>query len=512
MVFADTGIGMVWSQAYATAPDLHFLLTDFFSAVLQDARNNEATIVGMIPEASQRISGKFFLEPVKFGRNPRAFGFVREGAAFPDPSVRKSRMYSNRVCQQMVRFVVDGDFWRTAEGGDTQVVDPIMQLFADWSDDYLIDLAFVMHSDGSGRRAEVDMTANWTSATQTGDADFRPNFDIADGQGSVGAAAATGVPDQPGTMYLEIGGRYAIVSSAGVVRQYFQVNSIVDANTANITTIGAGGAALNAIPGLATGDWITKVSNDDSTPGALGSQSSLNTAYRREPVGLGGIFGFEGIFNGLGPTAEVGMPPATMVEDAAYAASTWSGTENYAITAPDWFQGLPARSAAASWTGDLTFNQGITGNGGGATRTPTESLIQRFLTTVRKTNNAKIEAYLSQPEVKDTYLETLLPEKRYVNTVEMKGGWDPSTPGPEGIAWPTDRWCFHNRLYCLAFGTGGVEQKVRTPMRLATKGDEPAWQYHDDFDKHQIRWIEEYQIHVGVRNRCGGVLLELKEA
>lgn len=502
MAVTESGLGLTWGTSEATAPALHFLMTDYFGSRLHDARNNSAGILSVLLDSSQQMSGKFYREPVKFGRNPNGFNFVREGGKFPDPGSAKAREYFQRVRTQFHRFVVQGKLLRAARGDATRYVDPLSDLMADQMDDYLVDMARIMYSDGSGRICE--MTTTGLPAATSGTLTLRGNQDILTGHGS-GASAATSAPDEPATHYIEAGGRYAMVSPTGAtIRGYFTVTSIDSATTITAVAAGASSATNFNAMGIAAGDYVVKCSNDDATAAA----NIVNTAHRQEPVGLGGIFGVLGIFDGNGPGIEVGSATPAAETSLAY---SYGGTD-YFGTDQHWFQGLPANSAAASWNGDLVFNQAIVSQNGGTPRTPSESLFQRFYSRIRDTNNAALDLIVSRSEVRDTYAETLVQDKRYNDTLVLKGGWDPALVGPAGKPWVTDIRCQHNRAYLLALTDGGWMQLVEEALGWATEQGANVWQFLQDDDIYQARMVESMNFVVGVRNRCGGLILDLLES
>lgn len=479
-MITDSGLGVQWSGDVNLAPYLHFLVTDFFSAQLNDARNNAATLLSLMPSDSQSISGKFVIEPVKFGRNMDAFNSVREGGKFPDPKFTKSRIYAYRSRHQFTRFKMDGFLLRSANSDMTRYIDPLVDVLADFHDDWVIDTNRKMHSDGSGRIAEI--ASGTASATQT----VRLNQDI-ETLGGLGATA----PDMPATLFFTPDTRYMIVDPTGAtVRGIVNLDSI-DSDTQ---------VTFDASVTTTTGDWIVKCSNDDSTA----ASQVLSSAFRTEPMGIGGIFSASGVLDGHGPATEV----ATAGAQQAY---TWSGTDDYATTNAYYFQGIPANVAATGWTSELTFNQAVVFHNSGVPRPVTEELIQIACSDTEERNNAMVEMFLSGYRMRDSYAVSLLGEKRYVNTVELKGGWSPAIVGPMGIPWAVDRWCYRNRLYGLALRTGGFKQHVKAQLQWATYQGSPVWTYLEDDDFYQARMVESYNNGVGVRDRAGFVLGDLQE-
>lgn len=479
MAATDSGLGLLWSGDQTTAPFLHFLMTDFFSQRLNNAKNNSATLLSFLPSSSQYVSGKHIIEPVKYGRNNNAFNRVREGGLFPDPGQTKARVYAYRSRIGFVRFIIEGSLMRRSRSDITRYVDPIVDLFSDFQDDYMVEKNRQMHSDGSGRLAEI--ASGTASATQT----LRHNQDI------LTAGVSASAPDWEPTTYLAIGDRVMIVDpTGGTVRANVTVSSITSASV----------VVFSAIVTTTTGDWIVRVSNDDSTAAAQVNSSG----FRTEPMGLGGIFQPQGVLDGHGAAAEV----ATAGAQQAY---TWSGVDDFATVNRHFFQGLPASPAAAGWTSEFSFNQGIVYHNSGTLRAPTESLIQRACSQTIKRNNAEVNLYLSNYEVQDTYMDGLLPEKRYVNTVELMGGWGTVPVGPKGYPWAVDRMCPENRMYGLALESGGFMSHVVEPLGWATEQGASIWQYLQDTDVYQARMVEDDCVGVGVRDRCGFALLDLSQ-
>lgn len=524
MAITDSGVGLSYSTAVATAPDLSFLIGDFMSNYMRDARNNANPILALVPDRKRKISGKFFVEPVRFGRNPRAFNAVRDGGKFPEPGTHKSRIMSLRTRPQFMRFKMDGFMIRANEGEATRSIDLVADHISRTLEDFEIDEGRMMHSDGSGRIGEVAGTGGlWSSvllakgvtaatpsinAGASGTLHVSPNSDIATAMGSSGAALS-GAPDMPGTLYFDVGGRYAVCDESvanSPILAVIRVDAIVDDYTLTVTNIGT-----TNLTTAVDGDWIVKVGNDDSTV------AIADSAYRREPMGLGGIFGRLGVLDGNGPAMEVGMT-APDTELSGYNALTWSGTEQYSPTvtgfgtgSKHWFQGMPAHASAlaSGVLGELVFNQGITFNNAGLVRKPTEALLQRALTAIKRVNNASPTFYLSAPEERDTYFETLLPEKRYLSKKEMKGGWDVEAGGPGGLPWVADIRCWRNRVYLPALEDGDFEHLIYADMDWTSFKGSPIWTPLQETDEYQARMVGEWNYKVGVRNQCGGVILDI---
>jgi hypothetical protein len=511
MAATDANLGLVWSPTSTTAPYLHHMMSDFISPTINDARNSATKVLSIIPKNTKYYGGKHILERVKYGRNPRQFTNVGDDGNFPDPGQRKMRWYSSRSRQAFARFILQGKLVR-AQARDTMAnVDPIMDDMDNFLDDYLVDKGRQMYSDGSGRLCEINETGSGTTYQFT----MRVNQDIATGLGSPGATTA-GCPDQAPTAYLQPGMRVLIITAGGTPKAVCNVDSVDDANQATLTALSfpSGGTAFSDVDGVGTdvlaGDWVVKTGSSDNSSNA---RMVSNSAWKAEPMGLNGILGYYGPLDGNGIATEVGSNPAASIESVSgYDAYTFGGTDFFGNTNPYYFQGLACHASGIGWESELTFNRGVVQNNSGTPRLPTENLFMRALSTLQETNNAEVQLWLSSYGVRDTYAEQLTGEKRYNDTLELKGGWSPSLVGPAGLPWVVDRMCWHNRVHGLALETGGFTQYVMEDLSWATEQGASIWQYLQDQDKYQARLVEDYQIFVGVRNRCGITILDMLEA
>lgn len=507
MAATDSGLGLVWNGSSNTAPYLHYMMSDFVSPIINDARNNATKVLSIIPKSTKYYGGKFIKERVKYGRNPRQFNAVGDDGNFPDPGQRKMRWYTTRSRQQFARFILQGKLVRAADRDKMADVDPIVDDLNDFLEDYLVDKSRQMYSDGSGRLCEI-AEAGAAATTQT--FTLRVNQDIATGYGHPGATTS-GCPNQRPVQYLQPGMRVLIVTAGGTPRCIATVNSIVSDTEAELIWAAAATGSDFSGSGVAIGDWVVKTGSTDASSAA---RMLSNSAFKNEPMGLMGIFGYNGVLDGNGPAAEVASDPTSALEGsvAGYTAYEWSGTDHISNTATNYFQGLAANTSAIGWDSELTFNQGVLSNNGGVPRLPLENLFMRALSQLQETNNSEVNLWLSSYGVRDTYAEQLTGEKRYNDTLQLKGGWSPALVGPAGIPWVVDKDCWHNTCVGLALETGGFTQYVMEDLSWASEQGANIWQYLQDQDKYQARMVEDYQVFVGVRNRCGIRILDLLEA
>lgn len=459
MAITDAGLGTTWTTGLGTF--LTHLVTDDYTNRLNDARNNAAPILGLIPSTSRRVSGKFIVEQVMYGRNPNAFGYVGEGGKLPDPGTTSALTYAYRYRTSFARLLFDGSIMRATNKEDTQFIDVLERDFTALSDDMAQDQARMLYNDGSGRIAQIQTGV--ASATQT----------LVLNQSWESVATCT----QPLSLYLTVGMRVAIVTPAGAVVGVRTISSIGAETLGPPSTLSV---TFDSSVTTITGDWLVKAQYATAS-------TRVDTGHRNEPMGLMGILSDDGCLDGNG---------------AATVASGYTvvGADDYTTTSATHFQGVAVSN---------TFNQSIIMTGGGALRPLTEALLQLAQSKLEKTNNAKIDMMISNYGVRDSYGISLLGQKQYHNTTELKGGW--SVLDWNGKPWYVDRYCPDNRVLLLGLEGGGFTQHVNETFQpLNPHG--PHWMRLPDDDKYQVPFVMSGTIGVGVRQRCGGQITDLISA
>lgn len=461
------------------------LLTNYFLQLLPDARNNSTVLLSMIDKRPhQAVSGKYIVFPVRFGRST-GLNNVGYGGVIPDPGFQPSLTYSTITRKGMARIALDGDTIRHGKTNGGAYAEALQIEMEGIVDDIMIDRARQVHNDGSGRIAEAN-----GAPTLTPDADgcitltLRVNSSIEGGA----TTRAAGTLDK----YIEPGMRIAVYSNGGTQRIFTPASGgIVNAFT--VFDVSVAGAAVsirlrdalnNAIAaGLGTttivqGDWLVRCGNGV----ALGTAPArVDTAYRREMMGIGGVFTDIGVLNGMGA-----------------AGSQQSATEDDTGTATTWFQGVVAANQS--------FNRAVViDNGGAGNRPLTEELMQQAMSDAEEINNANIELILSSFPTYNSYVKLLTPDKRYNNTLELQGGHKTLTFN--GVGWVKDRFCYQNRVYFLALDQFHILETA--PMQALVGGDVTTWERLPDLDKYWRGWTWEDNMIVEVRNRTGAVLTEL---
>jgi hypothetical protein len=505
MAATDAGLGLGFSSSSAQASFLHFLTRDYVSNVIHDTRNNNARILSLIPESTKYVGGRHIRERAMYGRNPRQFNAVGDNGNFPDPGQRRMAWYAYRGRQQFGRFILDGKLVRAMSNGagDVSAMEMEIQQFLD---DYELDRARMLYSDGSGRLCEA--AGAGTAASVDVPINLQINQDIATGLSAPGASA-TGMANEPPTRWLTPGMRVLFVTNVGVPKCIANVVSITDADTAVFTVLSFNAAAFTDFSSLAAGDWIVKTGSTDNSSVERMRQ---NSAYRSEPMGLMGILGYGGPMDGTGRAAEVGATFASEVEGTDNGAFQWGGTDDRLGADSRYFQGLACIPTGLGWNSDLTFNQGVVNHNGGSVRTPSENLLMQIIDEVEERNSAEIMVWLSSYAAKRVYSSQLTGEKRYVNTTTLPGGWNRLMVGPGGIPWLVDRLFPKNNILGLSLEQGGFTNWLTEPLSWATEQGANIWQYLQDMDRYQARTVEESTLGVGVRDRCGVRIMDIEES
>lgn len=456
---------------------LHVLTTDGMIPRINDQKNNASALLGYIPEKSQRVAGKFIMEPNIFGRNTDAFSFVREGSErLPDPGSSQAAMYAYKTKTMYARCLLSGGLLALASKDSVRFDDAVDRVMEQLEDDLAVEFNRMLHNDGSGRVAEVEITG---TAYPT----LKVNLP---GTGGLAGFASVATCSSAPTQFFYPNNRYYVYSPAGVFRGSFTVVAVVDAVT---LTISAPGGVLP--PGTADNDWIVHSATADA------GLDASHSAFRNEPKGLAAIFNTVGVLDGHGLAQRLSSPPTE--------AQTFVGTDNYAHT--DTAPGV-GQANFQGVTVSEPWNQGIILTGGGILRDPDESLIRAAIDVAEERNNAKIEMLLSGYGERSLHADLIKSDRRYMQTLQLKSGW--TALEAFGMPWVVDRHCPKNRIYGLAFASAGFQQYVEKEFEQLALFGTDAWQRLQDENKWQTSFVCDFNIGVGSRERAGFLLTDIR--
>ena len=447
------------------------LLTNYFLQMLPDARNNSNVLLSMIDKRpTTAVSGKYIVFPVRFGRST-GLNNVGYGGFIPDPGSQSALTYSTITRKGMARIALDGDTIRHGKTNGGAYAEAMQIEMEGIIDDIMIDRARQVHNDGSGRIAEIK-----TAGSGTANLTLKVNSSI-EGAATTRAAGTLDKYIEPGMRLAKFG------NTGGTSTSWDGTNFVIIVDT--VTTSGAdvvitakstAGAPISFSVASAVSEWIVRCST-----GSIAAQDIKDTAYRREMMGIGGVFSDTGTLNGM-----VGS------------GSQQSASESDIVSSTAFFQGISATTQA--------FNRAVVlDNGGSGNRPLTEELMQQAISDAEEINNANIELILSSFPTYNSYVKLLTPDKRYNNTLELAGGHKTLTFN--GVGWVKDRFCYQNRVYFLALDQFHILET--SPLQALVGGDVTTWERLQDLDKYWRGWTWEDNMIVEVRNRTGAVLTEL---
>jgi len=101
-----------------------------------------------------------------------------------------------------------------------------------------------------------------------------------------------------------------------------------------------------------------------------------------------------------------------------------------------------ARASYAWWKSSTYDND----DNGGTLRDMSLSLIQDGMTSV-EVNGGKTNLIISDHEMRDAYVALVIADKRFVNTLELDGGW--KALDYNGIPWVADKDCMPNTVFFI---------------------------------------------------------------
>lgn len=464
----------------ATTPFFDFLLRNQIIPAVIDGRNNEVPLLGLLYKRVKKVSGKFIVQPVRDGRNWAGISSIAPEGYMPDPGQQGAYVYSLPTRNIYARAKFSGKLLRAASGGDLiAMAEPIAYETKGLMQDLAIKQEYMLHSDGSGRRAEAASTA-------AGSITVRLNQD------HIGIATVTTAP----TAYLAVGMRIAFVTAAGTVRgsTAYYVASIPSSSTITVSATLGGSAVLDHTAlSISAGDWIVDASRDTST-------ANTDVAWKAEPMGLMGVMRDTGVLDG----------------NAVSVAGQQTGAQDFSLTSTTasacGFQGVPVNGTPTNYNyAAPTWNKAVIASGGGALRNISDGLIQRAVSDSRRLNNAQTKMLLSSWGTYDSYVDTIIGDKRF-NTNTLTGGHD-GDGQIGGVTWSGMQW-FKSRFYLDNMLTG-IDPDMfsiyeNEPLSVCAPPGNPQFERLHDKDQFWCAFVTEYNLFCELRQRAGFHLTDIQ--
>lgn len=455
-----------------------------------DGRNNAVPLLGVFKKNMQHTAGRFFGQNVRFGRNYGGVSAIHPEGNMPDALSQGAYQYMSRVVDVYLRIKLSGALLRRAESeGMAVMVDPLQFETEGIIDDLAIKQEIELHGDGSGRRAEYASTV-----AGNGSIVLRHNQD------DVGVANC----QSPTTMWVDVGMRLSLISSAGTVRataggqQAFYVVSLPSSTTLAFS-LTPGGAAMDhsTIVGLAAGDWLVDAARDSSMTTAT---PYMDTGFKQEPMGIEGIFRDVGVLDGM----------------AISTAGQQTGSVDYSQTSVTaqavGFQGIQVNGAAltASYPPPSFNKANVFSAGGSAARQINDALLQKLVSDPNKLNGSKVSRFVLSYELYDSYIDTIIGDKRF-NTTKIAGGH--SGDGQVGGATFNDKEFFKSR-FAHGNKVWGLDESwfqwyENQALKPATAPGGNLYERIRDKDAFWMSMVESGQLFCPHRQRAGGVLIDV---
>lgn len=454
-------------------------ITNFFLPFLADARNNSSVLWNMLEKVQKETtSGRFMVWPTRTTRNTGR-NAIGPGGQLADPGFQGLATAFTETRTYQGRIKVQGELLRRGktDGGAFMPITPLE--VEGQMDDIAIDYNRMSHNDGSGRMAENTTTKAAALTTLT----------LVVNQSIRGAANCPTAP----TIYLEVGDRIGFaVPGTDTLQAVGSQNGfyVIAIPTSNTIQIGLtpGGAAINTstFTTLAGNEWIVRVSTDTNV-------DARSSGRRREMMGIEGIFSDGGVLDGL---AAAGLGNGT---------TTWNqqtGGYDFTVTSLS-SAGFQGNAASTSFPWNRAI---VADNGGGGTRAISEELLQQAFSDAEERNNAQIDLLISAYSTYNSYVKLLTPDKRFNDTLELRGGH--KVLSFNGVGWVKDRFAYGGRVKGLNLGELAVyETEAMTTMNAMGL---PVWERLNNTEDYWMGHISSQNVVVrGIRQRVGFNLVDL---
>lgn len=490
-----SGISALAGTPYAA---WDWALMNMIISTMIDGRNQKVPLLDLLYKSKRTVGGKFVNRFVRDGRNYAGISAIHPDGNMPDPLNQGLYMYSTAIREIYLRMRWSNQLLARFNSAEVSAIDGslIEYEIGGITQDLAIKQEIMLHGDGSGRRAEISSVTD-TSASVT----VRHNQDH-ESIGTVSTDAA---------IYLDVGMRIAFVSSAGAVRVYNSANQafyvVAKPSTgvinisltpggAALTDFGTGGGHWGTAP--TAGDWIVDASRDAS----MGSTSGvpLDTAWRQEPMGLEGMFRRYGVLDGIG------------ISVAGQQTGAFDYTDTSKTAAAVGFQGVPCNSSPSGFAyATPAWNKAIVLDGSAALRPVGDDVLQGGWSDSHRINNAMPSLIVSGWDLYNSYVSTLITDKRFV-TNSLAGG-HANDGNPDGgvtfnnLRWLKSRFMLGNRLMML--DPNMIEIWENTPLSIAAPPGATPYERLGDKDAFWKAMKTGYQVFTPLRQRLGCLITDL---
>ncbi len=367
------------------------IFKEFYLPAVRDILNSKRILTRYIRRNTQDISGNQAVIALNIGRN-EGLGFIGEQGKLPDPGRQSYENATYQVRYNYGRILFTGPAVassRNERGAFIRIMDAEIKGMAR---DLQHENNRVMFGDGGGVIAVQDGAPVGAVLTMK----------------DPGGFTNTG----PGTQYLRPGMMVSMLNSGGTAARASSGSAgifaykilTVDTLAGTITVDnGTEGGAAGAPASSATGDLLVRAS-ERSTNGT--ANFLIDSGYKNEAMGLAGI-----INEGAGGRGDLGNVDASTV-------AQWNAAviDNGGVPVP--------------------FNQ---------------DMFQQGMDHLDVAGDGTVQMWMTTHGIRRQYLTTLVANKRYVNTMELDGGF--KALEYDGLPIVIDKDCTRGRIYGLDLET-----------------------------------------------------------
>lgn len=373
-----------------TTDTVNAIFKQFYLPAVRDQLNSKRILSTYLRRNSEAISGEMAVLLLNVGRN-EGIGFIGEQGRLPLPGKQQYQKALYRMRYDYGRIMFTGpavSSSRNERGAFIRVVDSEMRGLVR---DKQHENNRVLFGDGSGRLATVLSVASTAVVCQ-----------------NPGGFTNVG----PGVQYLRPGMRIGFLDpGTGNIRTVgsskgYKILS-VDPST-NAITVDDGTGAAAVTPAVA-GDYIIRVAD-----GAITAQEYHSTSYLNEPFGLAAMADDGNPFGGASPTPNF---------------------HNY---------GSIDASTVGIWRAPVVDNSG----------TPVlfaQDMLQAAQDALDIQSDGTVQIWITTHGIRRQYISQLVAAKRYVNTMQLDGGW--TAVEYNGRPLVPDKDCTRGRIYGLDLDT-----------------------------------------------------------
>ena len=391
------------------------VLKEFYLGPVREQLNSDTILMQRLQRDTESVSGRQIRIPVHVARN-EGIGAVAEGGLLPDPGAQAYKELTFKVKYHYGRILLTGPVIFASADDKGSFIRALDSEVKGLVDDLKHDVNRQMFSDGSGIIATVDGGSSGSAATT----EIFHNYGDFHGEGENLKHI------RPGQLYASID-----VSSGELDDHDLEVSSVDVASKVVTFTNTISGAGLddgcNAIVRRTTGTGIAAAAWS-ATNGAP------HTSYVKELMGLLGICHGSPVYSAGSAYAKTDFIPST----------AWT------VLDPDTPGTLATYAGLQNLTHDLWEPQSVTAETGTSTKVaglPDLTEMQTLLDLMMEFGQSKPSLILTTYKQRQNYFDQLKTNKRYVNTLELDGGW--TALEFNGIPLVADKDCIPGTMFML---------------------------------------------------------------